>query len=136
MAFIQAVIKNPTRSLREIPKGSSVVATKGFAVTRAAGLAVDAAAATVVNQIVGICNQDISAAQALVSVPVIDISTQDLWIADTTNNTNAAHNGQLMVIGANGGLVNNTGTNAVAGVVQQEGVYGAAADRKALVRFV
>jgi len=41
-----------------------------------------------------------------------------------------------MVLGANAGLVNNTGTTAAAGIVQQVGVYGAAADKKILVQFV
>jgi len=136
MAFIQAVIKNPTRSLREIPKGSAVVMTAGFVVTRTAGLATLGVAATPRAQVAGVCNQSISAAEALVQVPVIDVFSQDLWIVDTTNNTNAAHNGQLMVLGANAGLANNTGTTDGAGVVQQEGVYGAAADRKILARFV
>jgi len=134
--FIQSVIKNPTRSLREVAKGSAVVMTKGFAITRTSGLAVNAAAATARDQVVGICNQDILAEEALVSVPVIDIFDQDLWIADSTNNSNAAHNGQLMIFGANAGVVNNTGTTSGVGVVQQEGVYGAAADRKILVRFI
>jgi len=136
MAFIQSVIKNPTRSLREVAKGSAVAMTKGFAVTRTAGLAVNAAAATPRDQVVGICNQDILAAEALVSVPVIDIFDGDIWIADSTSNSNAAHNGQLMIFGANAGVVNNTGTTSAVGVVQQEGVYGAAADRKILVRFI
>jgi hypothetical protein len=41
-----------------------------------------------------------------------------------------------MVLGANGGIVNNTGTTDTAGIVQQVGVYGNASDKKILVQFV
>lgn len=136
MSFIQAVIKNPTRSLKEVPKGTSVVSVKGRLLVWASGLAVEAAAGATVATMIGVCNQDISAADALAIVPVIELFPNDVWIADSTNNSNAAHNGQEMIIGANGGLVNNTGTTDTAGVVQQVGVYGAAADKKILVRFL
>jgi len=119
MAFIQANVKNPTRSLKEVPKGTSVVCVKGRLLVWASGLAVEAAAGATVATIIGICNEDISAAQALAVVPVIELFPNDVWLADSTNNSNASHNGQQMVIGANGGIVNNTGTTDTAGVVQQ-----------------
>ena len=136
MSFIQAVIKNATRSLKEVPKGTTVVMTKGYVLAWASGLAVLATSSTVVADVIGICNEDISAAQALAIVPVIETFENDVWIADSTNASNAAHNGQKMVLGANGGIVNNTGTTSATGIVQQVGVYGAAADNKILVRFV
>jgi hypothetical protein len=136
MTFIQAVIKNPTRSLMDVPKGSSVVMTKGYVLAWASGLAVLATSSTVVADVIGVCNKTIAAADAETLVPVIEAFQNDVWIADSTNNSNAAHNGQKMVLGANGGIVNNTGTTSATGIVQQVGVYGAAADKKILVRFL
>lgn len=136
MSFIQAVIKNPTRSLKEVPKGSSTVMTKGYVLEWSSGLAILGTSSTVVAGVIGVCNEDITAAQALTTVPVIEAFQNDVWIADSTNNSNAAHNGQKMILGANGGIVNNTGTTSATGIVQQVGVYGAAADKKILVRFL
>lgn len=136
MSFIQANIKNPTRSLKEVPKASGTVMTKGYVLAWASGLAVLGSASTTRPEVIGVCNQAITAAEALTVVPVIETFEKDVWIADSTNNSDAAHNGQLMVLGANAGVVNNTGTTAAAGIVQQVGVYGAAADKKILVQFV
>jgi hypothetical protein len=136
MTFIQAVIKNPTRSIKTVPKGSSVQMIKGYVLAWSSGLAILGTSGTTRPNVIGICNQDIAVADALTQVEVIETFEKDVWIADTTNNSNAAHNGQYMVLGANGGIVNNTGTTDTAGIVQQVGVYGAAADKKILVQFV
>lgn len=136
MTFIQSNIKNPTRSLKDVPKGSSVVMTKGYVLEWSSGLAILGTSSTVVANVIGVCNQDISAADALATVPVIECFQNDVWLVDSTNNSNAAHNGQKMVLGANGGIVNNTGTTSATGIVQQEGVYGATTDKKILVRFL
>lgn len=136
MTFIQSTIKNPTRSLIEVPKGSSTVMTQGYVLAWSSGLAILATSSTVVADVIGVCNQSITAGEALTTVPVIETFQNDVWIADSTNNSNAAHNGQKMVLGANGGIVNNTGTTSATGIVQQVGVYGAAADKKILVRFL
>lgn len=136
MSLIQAIIKNPTRSLMEVPKGTSTVMTKGYVLAWSSGLAILATSSTVVADVIGVCNQTISAAEALAIVPVIEAFQNDVWIADSTNNSDASHNGQKMVLGANGGIVNNTGTTSATGIVQQVGVYGAAADKKILVRFL
>lgn len=136
MTFIQAVIKNPTRSLSVVPKGSSTVITNGYVLAWASGLAVLATSSTIRAEVIGVANGAISAADALTQASVLETFEKDVWIADSTNNSNAAHNGQLMVLGANAGLVNNTGTTDTAGIVQQVGVYGAAADKKILVSFI
>jgi len=136
MTFIQAAIKNPTRSIAKVAKASATVMTKGYVLAYSSGLAVLASSATTRPEVIGVCNENIAAADALTQVEVIETFEKDVWIADSTNNSNAAHNGQLMVLGANGGIVNNTGTTAAAGIVQQVGVYGAAADKKILVQFV
>lgn len=136
MSFIQSVIKNPTRSLAMLNKASATVMTKGYVLQLTAGLAVLGTSSTTRSNMAGVCNQTIAAAEALTQVPVIETFEKDVWIADSTNNSDATHNGQLMVLGANGGIVNNTGTTDANGIVKQVGVYGAAADKKILVEFV
>lgn len=136
MSFIQANIKNPTRSLKDVPKGSTIQMIKGYVLEWASGLAILGTSSTVVANVIGVCNQDIAVAEALTLVPVIEVFQNDVWLVDSTNNSNASHNGQKMVLGANGGIVNNTGTTSATGIVQQVGVYGATTDKKILVRFL
>lgn len=133
--FIQAQIKNPTRSLENVNKGTSTVTTTAQILAWASGLAIPATSATVRSEIIGVCNQTIASADALTQVPVIDIFQQDTWVADCTNNSNPVHDGQRMVL-TDSLTVNNTGTDSASGVVEQIATYGAAADRKILVRFV
>ncbi len=66
------------------------------------------------------------------------LNSSQIWEADLTNNSSAAHIGDFMVIGANEGLVNNTGTNdtTTAGVFEFIKPVGDAADKKGLVRFI
>lgn len=135
MSFIQAYIKNPTRSLTMVNKASSTVTTSGNVLDLTAGLAVAATSASTRQTITGVANQTISAADALTQVPVIDVYQRDIWIADSTNNSDATHNGQSMILGANAGVVNNTGTTSAVGVVQQVDVFGVASNKKILVTF-
>jgi len=134
--FIQAIIKNPTRSLRMVNKASGTVTTQNYLLVETAGLAVDAAAGATPSTIVGVCNQTIAAAEALTQVPVIEIFKGDVFLVDSTNDSDVLDNGQLMVVGANAYTINNTGTTDPAGVVKQVGVFGATGDRKILVEFV
>lgn len=136
MTFIQSNIKNPTRSLKVVPKGSSVAVTNGYVAAWDTGLAVNGSSSTTRPNVIGVFNGSIATGDALTQASVIETFEKDVWLVDSTNNSNAAHNGQLMVLGANGGIVNNTGTTDTAGIVQQVGVYGAAADKKILVQFV
>lgn len=136
MTFIQNIIKNPTRSLKVVPKGSSTVITNGYVLAWDTGLAVLGSSSTIRANVIGVANGSVAALDALTQCSVIETFEKDVWVVDSTNNSNAAHNGQLMVLGANGGIVNNTGTTDTAGIVQQVGVYGAAADKKILVQFV
>ncbi len=136
MAFKQAIVKNPTRSLKNVPKGTSTVITNGYVLAWSSGLAILGTSGTTRPNVIGVANGSISAADALAEAQVIETFEKDVWIADSTNNSDAAHNGQLMVLGANGGIVNNTGTTDAAGIVQQVGVLGAAADKNILVQFV
>lgn len=136
MTFIQAIIKNPTRSLVVVPKGSATVITNGYVLDWASGLAVLGSSSSTVKTIIGVANGSIAAADALVQCSVIETFEKDVWIADSTNNSDASHNGQDMILGANAGVVNNTGTTSAVGVVKQVGVYGATTDKKILVSFI
>ena len=136
MSFVQAIIKNPTRSLSMQNKASATVLTSGYVLDLTSGLAVLGTASSTRDTIIGVCNQTISAADALTQVPVIDLFDQDVWVADSTNNSDPLHNGQAMVLGANAGIVNNTGTTSAVGIVVQVGTKGVAADKKILVKFI
>lgn len=136
MSFIQAYIKNPTRSISMQNKATGTVMTSGNVVDLTSGLAVAASASSTVATIIGVSNQTISAADALTQVPVFDLFNQDVWVADSTNNSDPLHNGQAMVLGANAGIVNNTGTTSAVGVVEQVGTKGAASEKKILVKFI
>lgn len=134
MSFVQAYIKNPTRSLVMVNKASSTVTVNKQVLDLTAGLAVAATSSSTRETIIGVCNQDISAADALTQVPVIETYQNDVWIADTTNNSNPVHNGQSMIL-TNSTTVNNTGTTSAVGVVEQVDVFGVASNKKILVKF-
>ena len=134
--FLQAIINNPTRSLTMQNKASGTATTSGLLYDLVSGLLVAATSSSTRVTLCGVANQTISSGDALTQCPVFDPYTQDIWVADSTNNSNAAHNGQDMIIGANNGLINNTGTTSAVGVVRQVGVYGSASDKKILVVFL
>jgi hypothetical protein len=131
----QAIIKN-TRELALANKGASVVLTNGEILMMTAGLAVPATSSTVRADLLGVCNQSIAAAEALTQVLYIVPSDEDVYVFSTTNNSDATHNGQAMVLGANSTTVNNTGTTSATGIVQQVGTIGATTDKLILGRFL
>ncbi len=133
MSFVQAYIKN-IRSLVMVNKASATVSVNREVLDLTAGLAVPATSASTRETIVGVCNQSISAADALTQVPIIELSQNDVWIADSTNNSNAAHNGQSMIL-TDSTHVNNTGTTSAVGVVEQVDVFGVSSNKKILVKF-
>lgn len=134
MSFLQAYIKNGTRSLVMVNKATGTVTVNREVLDLVAGLAVPATSSSTRETIIGVCNQAISAADALTQVPVIETFQNDTWIADSTNNSNTAHNGQSMVL-TNSTTVNNTGTTSAVGVVEQVDVFGVASNKKILVKF-
>lgn len=136
MSFIQSVIKNATRSLRMENKASGTATTSGYLYDLVGGLLVAATSSSTRATIAGVANQSITAGEALTQCPVFDLFDNDIWIVDSTNNSDATHNGQDMIVGANAGVINNTGTTSAVGVVKQVGVYGAASDKKILVKFL
>ncbi len=131
----QAVIKN-TRQLAETNKEAATVLAKGEILMLTGGYAVPATSSTVRADLLGVCNEDIAEADAKTRVSYIVPSDEDTFIFSTTNNTNATHNGQAMVLGANSTTVNNTGTTSATGIVQQVEPYGASADKLIIGRFI
>ena len=99
------------------------------------GKVIPATSTTVRSEIQGIANLSISAADAQTSVLAIAVDSADTFVVDSTNNSNAAHNYQRMVL-SNSLTVNNTGTDNPDGVVEQVAPFGDAADKKIVVRFV
>lgn len=131
----QATIKN-TRQLALANKAANTVLTLGEVLMQTSGLAVPATASTVKADLLGVCNQTVAAAEALTQVLYIVPSDEDTYIFSTTNNSDATHNGQAMVLGANSTTVNNTGTTSATGIVQQVDVLGAAANKLIIGRFL
>ena len=133
MAFIQEP-KN-TRYAEDRPKATSLATTLGtlYVNNVTTGALEAAGASTGQAQVIWVANESITAGEARPIVHATRVDQGDIFIADTANNSNAAHNGQRMVLSAGGATVNNTGTDAPAGVFQQIAVVGAAADRKILV---
>lgn len=133
--FIQTKLKN-TRDLVMLEKGAAVVTVMHECLAKTAGgLVIPATLATVRSEVEGICNQDITAAEALTQVPAIQVASGDTWVVDVSNNSNAAHNYQRMIL-ASAVEVNNTGADDPNGVVEQVQPYGLAADKKIICRFV
>lgn len=135
MSFIQSKIKN-TREIVMENKAANVPTTSGLLYDLVGGLLVAASSSSTVATLAGVANQSITAAEALTQCPVLKLDENDVWLVDSTNNSDATHNGQDMIVGANAGVINNTGTTSAVGVVKQVGVFGAAADKKILVSFL
>jgi hypothetical protein len=135
MSFIQSKIKN-TREIVLENKDAGTATTSGLLYDLVGGLLVEATSSSTVATLAGVANQSIAVADALTQCPVLKLDENDVWLVSSTNNSDVTHNGQDMVIGANGGVINNTGTTSAVGVVKQVGVFGVAADKKILVSFL
>ena len=133
--FLYARIKN-IRSIRPVNKTTGMVTTMNeLLVKDTSGEVKPATSASVHADLVGICNQTIAAADALLTVPVIEIFPNDTFVVDSTNNSDVTHNGQWMVL-TDSTHVNNTGTTSATGIVEQVGTLGATTDKKIIVKFV
>lgn len=130
----QATIKN-TRQLAETNKEAATVMTLGNILAMTGGYAVNADSGTVAADLLGVCNETIAAADAKTRVSYIVPSDEDTFIFPTTNNSDATHNGQAMVL-TDETEVNNTGTTSATGIVQQVEPFGAAADKLIIGRFL
>lgn len=134
MSVIQAKLKN-TRELMETNKEAATVIAKGEILAMTGGYAVPADSGTVVADLLGVANESIAAADAKTRVLYIVPSDEDTFIFPTTNETDATHNGQAMVL-TDSTEVNNTGTTSATGIVQQVEPYGDASDKKIIGKFI
>lgn len=130
----QVTIKN-TRELRDENKATGTVMTKGNILAQTAGLAVDADSGTVKADLLGVCNDTISIADAETRVQIIVPSDEDTFLFAVTNTSDPTHNGQAMVL-TNATEVNNTGTTSGTGIVQQVEIYGETSDKLIIGRFL
>jgi len=135
MATIKQVTIKNTRELRTEKKATGTVMTLGSILAQTAGLAVFADSGTVAADLLGVCNETISIADALLEVSVIRPSDEDTYIFPVTNNSDVTHNGQAMIL-TDEVTVNNTGTTSATGIVQQVEPYGAASDKLIIGRFL
>jgi len=134
MSVKQATLKN-TRQLLETNKEAATVTTLGNIMAITAGYAVDADSGTVAADLLGVCNETIAAADAKTRIPYIAPSDEDTFIFSVTNNSDATHNGQAMVL-TDAVTVNNTGTTSPTGIVEQVEPYGAASDKLIIGKFL
>lgn len=130
----QATIKN-TRELLVTNKEAATVMTLGNILAMTAGYAVDADSGTVEADLLGVCNETITAAEELTRVSYIAPSDEDTFIFTVANNSDATHNGQAMVL-SNATTVNNTGTTSGTGIVQQVEPYGENTDKLIIGKFL
>lgn len=137
MAIKLAVPLNSVNN-KNLDKAAALVTLKGGLVniSLTTGLLEVAGVATGPNQVVWIANENIAAADARTSVLGTEARKGDQFLADTVANSSAVHNGQRMLLNATGFLLNNSGTDAPAGVFEQISVVGAPADRKIIVSKV
>ena len=133
MAFIS---KSPVTFVNTLELASNAAYTAGQLVTFNVATGAIESATTTSTQTLGLfvnANAVTSAAGQIMSLT--NFNRGDIYIADAVNNSNAAHNGQRMIITAGGASVTNTGTDVstATGVVTQIGVLGLTTDKKILV---
>lgn len=133
MSFKLTTPKN-TRVGEDKTKATNLATTAGVLYQNSVttGALEAAGASTVATQILWVANESITAGEALAKVSALRVDLGDVFLVDTANNSNSAHNGQRMVLSAGGATLNNTGTDSATGVFQQLNVVGAAADKKIL----
>ena len=133
MSFKLTTPKN-TRVGEDKTKATNLATTAGVLYQNSVttGALEAAGASTVATQILWVANESITAGEALAKVSALRVERGDVFLVDTANNSNSAHNGQRMVLSAGGATLNNTGTDSATGVFQQLDVVGAAADKKIL----
>lgn len=135
MSFKLTTVKN-TRDIKAVKRASSVATTQNILYTfnLSTGAIEAASASTDVNQILFVANETLTAGTTPFSGTIV--ARGDEFLVDTVNNSNAAHNGQRMLINATGDKLTNSGTDVTTGVFVQVDVVGAAADKKILARHV
>lgn len=137
MAFKLITPKN-TRDIRVVKRAGALATTVDalYFNSITTGSIQLAVAATTANQVLYKANETTASGTTPFSATIV--SKDDEFLVDTDNNSNAAHNGQRMILGTTGLTLNNTGTDVagVTGVFVQLDVVGAAADKKIIARRV
>lgn len=102
---------------------------------RANEVLVAATSSTSMEDVAGVFVKAVASADT--EAQIQEIVDGDEYIADTTNNTNTAHNYHRMVL-TDATEVNNTGTDDTtdAAIIMQVAPVGAASEKKILCRFV
>lgn len=91
MAFIQSIIKN-TRQIVMENKAANVATTAGLAYDLVGGLLVAASSSSTKDTLAGIANQTISASvDTATQCPVLKLDENDVWLVDSTNNSDAIY---------------------------------------------
>lgn len=134
MSIVLAV-PTTTRNVNPETAAAATVLTEQTLVAYSSGKVIPATASTTRREIAGVVYKNKATTTADIKVDVEDIIPGSRYLVNTKNNTNVAHNGQRMIL-QNAGTVDNTGTDAAAGIVIQREVVGAAADKLAIVEFV
>jgi hypothetical protein len=137
MAFKLITPKN-TRDIRAVKRAGSLATTVDalYFNSITTGSIQLAVAATTANQVLYKANETTTASTNPFSATIV--SKDDEFLVDTVNNSNAAHNGQRMILGTDGLTLNNTGTDVsgVTGVFVQLDVVGVNTDKKIIARRV
>lgn len=137
MSFKLITPKN-TRDIRSVKRASSIATTAGalYFNSITTGAIQVAGAATTANQVLFLANETTTAGTTPFSAVIA--SKEDEFLVDVDNNSNAAHNGQRMILNATGLTLTNTGTDVsgVTGVFVQLDVVGVASDKKIIARRV
>jgi hypothetical protein len=127
-------LNTPLNSRQMVPVTvpASLAITEGtlYALSTTTGVLAAAGTSTVAGQPLFLAQASYAASTSAQEIPMLLVSDQDLYVADTVNNSNATHNGQRMIFDATGGKLNNTGTNAATGALVQIAAVGAAANKK------
>lgn len=104
-------------------------------VSRTAADVTPATASSTTVTLKGVAMQTVAATATVLLVCLV--SPRQQWTCDTTNNSNAAHNYQRMIL-TDKATVNNTGTDSTSAsaVIEQQGIVGPVANKRIVGRFV
>ena len=124
------VIKEWTISSQTVLIGDLLMWSAGV------GTAVVATSAAIAYDVLGVAIEAKTTAATTVKVIVVEPGFGQTWEAEAASSASASDNGDAMVL-TDKNTVNNTGTNSVAkeAVFVQEGIVGAATDKRLLGHF-
>lgn len=133
--MIVNLFKATTPNKFRATKAAGTAVTKGslYAIT-GTDVALVTGAVTAGNMF--IAEEDITAGMARTDVQVCSVHPTDVYVIDTVNAANAAHNGQQMLINATGDKLINSGTTAPTGSFIQVGLVVGSTNKVRAVRFI